>query len=206
VSDPAARPPSLLGAALGRLNRLAGLLVFLAAAAAGSQTGPFIDAYAHNLDGRAAEAARQVDAIRDRAAAVDLSLDAYVRTFREARNPVFRREGAALADQVARAEALDAARAALDAAGPLRRPVVFVRRMDPEIARATARRYAPAVPLDPAGAGYAVVAGATGWAAWQTVVGLGLLGATALRRPAAALISGPRRRAGSTRRRGRPER
>jgi len=153
VPDPAVRSRSLATAALARANRLAATVVFLAAAALGSQAGPFIDAYAQNLDGRAAEARRQVERIRERAAAVDLTLDAYVRTFVTDENPVFRREGAALARQVARAEALTATRKALAEAGPIDRPVVFLRGLDPDIARAAARGYGPSLPLDPAGAG-----------------------------------------------------
>lgn len=146
---------SMMAATVRKLTTLAEVLAAIVGGLAASQFANFTHHYVQNLAGRLDEARRDVAAIAERAAAVGLSVEAYVREFLGAASAVFRSEGAALQAKLSRAEALEAAYAALREAGWLERPVVLLTHFQAEIARDAWRHYEPAAPLDAASLFYA---------------------------------------------------
>lgn len=137
-----------------RVGNLGRILVVLAFGLAGSQLANFMDAYEQNLAGRLAEAERDVAGIIARAVQADLSLPDYLEAFRNAENPIFVREGAALQAKIERAAFLSDDLNAITRTGIALKPVVFAGRLDRDIAGEVWRRFTPALPIDGAGLVY----------------------------------------------------
>ena len=166
--------------------------VCLAVALCLSQLSNFMQHYTQNLAGRLAEAERDVAAIIDRADQADLPLYAYLNQFRQADNPVFVREGAALQAKIDRAASLSDSLARLRSAGPLEKPYRFAADIDRDIAADTWRHYEPAVPVDAASLAYASAGAVLGLMAYGLLIGVLGWPVRAVRRRAAAIP--PRRR------------
>lgn len=124
-------------------------------AAASAQGPAFVQAYLQRLGGHIDEARRTVSEVQNGAAGRTVTDDGS----RERLVEVFS----------ARVAELEASRAAIIDAHPLWRPVVMATEADPEIARATADAFTPAMPLDPTSLIYAGVGLVLGWAVWELV-------------------------------------
>jgi hypothetical protein len=94
----------------------------------------------------------------DRAAEAGMSLAAYLDVFRAADNPIFVREGEALAAKIEHYAVLSSSLAALRDAGIWDLPFVFLARLDREVAADTWAGFAPALPLDLASLAHAAMA------------------------------------------------
>jgi hypothetical protein len=161
------------------VRRLADGIGAVAGAAALSQAPEFFQQYLQRLGGRLDQAEIARDRIVAAANAHALAVRDYVAHLAANADPVVRSEGANAAATLADAERLRAAHDALAGAGPLLRPFVFLRDLDPELARATLDRFVPAVPLSAEAALYAAVGLVLGVLA---VAGMERLAAWPLRR------------------------
>lgn len=122
--------------------------------AAGSAQGPaFVQAYLQRLGGHIDEARRTVSQIQNGVAGRTVTDDG-------SRERLVEAFSLRVAD-------LEAGRAAIIDAHPLWRPVVMATRADPEIARATAETFTPAMPLDPTSLIYAGFGLVLGWVVWE---------------------------------------
>ncbi len=121
-----------------------------------SQVPEFMQQYLQRLGGHLDEARRQLDQIEAAAARSGLTLEQLTAHTAAASDPAVARLGAVLADTAARVDALAAAESAIRHASILTRPFVFMRRLDPEIARATWSIFKPALPTTLEGLFYAL--------------------------------------------------
>jgi len=122
--------------------------VFAIAGAAGfSQFPEFFRQYVQRLGGRFDQAAIQEGRIVAAAREHGLATQDYVQRLLANADAVARSEGHNLIAALGDAERLRAAYQALVGAGPLERPVVWLRHFDGSVARATLDQFIPAVPL-----------------------------------------------------------
>lgn len=149
---------TVLGGVASRLGTITEVLAAAAGALAGSQFSLYLQHYVQNLAGRLAEARAGVEGIIERSRAAGMPVYAYLEEFASAVNPVFRREGEALQEQIDRAGALSAAYHDLARAGLLERPLAFLAHVDREIAADAWRHFEPALPVDAASLAYAAMA------------------------------------------------
>lgn len=124
-------------------------------AAASAQGPAFVQAYLQRLGGHIDEARRTVAEIQNGAAGRSVTDDG-------SRERLVEAFSVRVAD-------LEASRAAITESHPLWRPVVMATQADPEIARATADAFTPAMPLDPTSLIYAGFGLVLGWAVWELV-------------------------------------
>lgn len=124
-------------------------------AAASAQGPAFVQAYLQRLGGHIDEARRTVSELQNGAAARAVTDDG-------SRERLVEAFSARLMD-------LETSRAAIIDAHPLWRPVVMASQADPEIARATAETFTPAMPLDPTSLIYAGFGLVLGWVVWELV-------------------------------------
>ena len=145
------------------LQRLPSLLSGGAGALLVSQVPAFADHYLQSLGGRLDQArlhaARIVEAARDSG----LELDAYLARLAENADPAARAQAGVAAAALEDAERLGAAYSALSAGAPGLRPLLLVQHLDGAVARATAARFSPGLPLSGEGLLYAVLGGLAGF-------------------------------------------
>lgn len=121
-----------------------------------SQGPEFMQQYAQRLGGHLAEARRHLFAFQDTAAASGLTLDQLIKQTNANPDQAVSRLGGLISDTVERVNALQGAYDALHQATLWERPFVFLRHLDPEIARATGAIFKPAVPTTIEGILYAL--------------------------------------------------
>lgn len=124
-------------------------------AAGGAQGPAFVQAYLQRLGGHIDEARRTVSELQTGAASTVVTDDGSRERLVEAFS--------------ARVSDLEASRAAILDTHPLWRPVVMATQADPEIARATADVFTPAMPLDPTSLIYAAGGLVLGWVVWELI-------------------------------------
>ena len=122
-----------------------------------SQLPEFFQQYLQRLGGHLDEARRQLEQFQRTAAQSGLTLDGLITKARAQADPALARLGQVMADTSARVGNLAAAESALRTASAWCRPFVFLRHLDPAIARATWAVFRPAVPTTLEGLAYAVV-------------------------------------------------
>jgi hypothetical protein len=133
---------SLLGAGEGLLDRVlcvAGAVVF-------TQVPEFLQQYLQRLGGHVDEARRQLLQFQAIAAQSNLSLETLARQTSANADEAVAKLGGLIAATVDRVHSLETAQSALQAASVWTRPFVFLRHMDPAIARGTWSFFKPAVP------------------------------------------------------------
>jgi hypothetical protein len=111
-----------------------------------SQGPEFMQQYLQRLGGHLAEAQRQLAVFQSTAAQAGTSLEQFIRQTGANSDPAVARLGGVMTDTMERAGSLLIAHSALLQAALWERPIVFLRHLDLEIARATAAIYKPAVP------------------------------------------------------------
>jgi hypothetical protein len=126
-------------------------------AVAFSQVPEFIQQYLQRLGGRLDEARRQLDQFRTAAEQSGLTLGQLTARAAADPDPAIGRLGSLAGQAAERVDSLAAAEAAIRHASIFARPFVFIRHLDPEIARATAAIFRPAVPTTAEGLVYALV-------------------------------------------------
>jgi len=128
------------GWALRKLDSLGGAAVAAVGGGAASQWRAFLHQYLQRLGGHADEARRGLEGTKAHVAEIIDAADAA--------------QKAVLSEMVhsgeARVSELGESLRVLADAGPVMQPVVFLRHMDPAIARATLDTFQPALPIDPA--------------------------------------------------------
>lgn len=143
---------------LGRIDRLAGSICALVLGLGAAQAQGFALAYLQRLGGHLDEARRLVDQIR-------IGVAPYDQVAQPARAAL---EAAA----AARVDELAVARDAVAAADPFLRPLELLRRVDPEIARATWADYVPTLPVEPASLTYGLLGMVVAWLVYDAITGL----------------------------------
>lgn len=122
-----------------------------------AQFPEFLQQYLQRLGGHLDEARRQLQQFQQAAAQAGLTLDRFIAETRAQPGPGMDRLGRVMADTGGRVESLQASLAALHDASVWSRPFVFLRHLDPEIARSTLAEFRPAVPTTAEGLVYAAV-------------------------------------------------
>ena len=120
-----------------------------------SQFPEFFHQYLQRLGGHLAEARRQLEQFRRAAVQAGVNLDALISEVSAQRDPAVARLGSVMLETRARVDSLAAAESALRGASAWSRPFVFLRDLDPQIARGTWAAFRPAVPTTAEGLCYA---------------------------------------------------
>jgi len=144
---------TLLGAGEGLLDRalcVIGAVIF-------SQAPEFMQQYLQRLGGHLDEARRHLLQFQDAAAQSGLSLDRLIGQTSANADPAVAKLGGVMTDTVARVDTLAVAQAAIRDASLWTRPFVFLRHLDPAIARGTWDVFKPAVPTTTEGLLYAAI-------------------------------------------------
>jgi hypothetical protein len=131
----------------------------LAGAIALSQAPRFVQEYEQRLGGALQEARRQLGEHERLASHEGLSFDAFVRRLASSPDRSVAGIGALLGEQAERAASLARQARALDAAGHFAKPLVLLRRHDPELLAAAWAKYRYTLTLDP---GFAALGGLVG--------------------------------------------
>jgi len=131
-------------------------LLCVVGAVAFSQFPEFIQQYLQRLGGHLDEARRQVAKFTEAASKADLTLPEFIARTDANGDHAVARLGDVMQGAVERADELAFANAAIHNATLWERPFVFIRHLDPEIARATWSIYQPAVPTTLEGLLYAL--------------------------------------------------
>lgn len=121
-----------------------------------SQGPEFMQQYLQRLGGHLDEARRQLAAFQRTADQAGLTLEAFIRKTSGNADVDVARLGGVMNDAVERVASLQSAHDALLHAALWERPFVFLRHLDPTIARATGTVYQPAVPTTVEGLLYAL--------------------------------------------------
>jgi hypothetical protein len=134
-----------------------------------SQAPAFADHYLQSLGGRLDQA--RLHAARIVAAARDSGLapDAYLARLAGNEDAAVRAQAGVAAAALEDAEQLGAAYSALTAGAPGLRPLLLVQHLDGAVARATAARFSPALPLSAEGLIYAALGGLAGFLIYAAV-------------------------------------
>lgn len=138
-------------------RRTVNALGALAGAALFSQFPAYYDQYVQRLGGRLDQTKIEVARIDRAAEAERATRDDYIAAFETSAASPYRRHGQIMRDQLSDLRRLGAAYAALRPAQPLERPLRFARHADAEVAVATGRDFAPALPISLAGIAYAAI-------------------------------------------------
>lgn len=158
------------------LRDLCLVLVVLVGLTGGSQISSFVDAYAQRLGGAVDELDRQVAAHRAEAAALNLTLEAYLERHRTNADPAIRGSGRTLTAMVARLSELQWARVALESAGPWSRPAVAMAHADRDLLANAYADWRPGLTIEPRwGAVGAILAWMLFWAV-STLLAYGFRG------------------------------
>ncbi|RXK53179.1 DUF2937 family protein [Oleiharenicola lentus] len=121
-----------------------------------SQGPEFMQQYLQRLGGHLDEARRQLATFQKTADQAGLTLDQFISQTAANADSAVAKLGGVMSDSVDRVASLQSAHDALLSAALWERPFVFVRQLDPSIARATAGVYQPAVPTTAEGLVYAL--------------------------------------------------
>jgi hypothetical protein len=141
----------LLGVSDGVLDRVLCVLGTVAF----SQIPEFMQQYLQRLGGHLDEARRQLRKFQEAAEQSGLTLDRLITQTGSNADPAVAKLGGVMSESVTRVEELQAAQNALMSASMWERPFVFLRNMDPDIARATWQIFKPAIPTTIEGLIYA---------------------------------------------------
>jgi hypothetical protein len=139
------------------LNSLAGHVVAVVGAAAGSQLPGFMQHYMQRLGGHVAEAEHNLRGWLEIANKSAIDLSALVDSYLASADPSVVATGHKCAADMVRVDQLRASLLALQDASVWMRPIVFVRHLDPDIADATLAIFSPNIPLDLEGLVYASI-------------------------------------------------
>jgi len=154
--------------------RMLALVAGLLAGAAASQFPEFVQQYTQRLGGAVDELRAFVVAFDNDAAAAGLTRTEALAEYQTVTTEFLMAQGARAEERIDRYERLSAGQAALEAAGPFQRALVFARDHDNAIARNTLAAFRPAVPVTPEGfvyAGAGFVLGAAALAAIASLLG-----------------------------------
>lgn len=135
------------------------VLLVLGGAIGFSQVPRFVQEYEQRLGGALQEARRQLDRLEVLARRSDLTLEAFAERSAASTDPTLAEVGRIVGEQMARVADLSGQAQALAAAGRLAKPLVLLRRHDPELLAATWARFAYTLTLDPGFAALGVLAG-----------------------------------------------
>jgi hypothetical protein len=141
------------------IGRILALAIGLICALAASQLPEFAQQYRQRLGGAVEELGRVVGRFDENAQSSGLSRDQAIARLGEQPEPLVRREGEAMGAAAERLAQLKRQREDFAAAGSFERLLVFIRQMDPGLARSTYLDFEPAVPATTEG----VVAAAAGF-------------------------------------------
>ena len=142
---------------LASIEKLWDRALCVAGAVVFSQIPEFFQQYLQRLGGHLDEARRQLDLFTQVAARSGWTLDQLIADAGSQTDPAMGRLGHLVADTRARVDVLSSTEGALRGASLWSRPFVFVRHLDPAIARATLSVFRPAVPTTMEGLVYAGV-------------------------------------------------
>jgi hypothetical protein len=142
------------------LQELTLVVAILAGTIGGSQVPRFVQEYEQRLGGASQEAGRQLAEYRRVAEATGQPFADYLRRLSGNEDPSVAATGRTIAATEARAAGLGAQAEALGRASRLLKPLVLLRRHDPELLRATWARFEPTLTLDP---GFAALGVLLGW-------------------------------------------
>ena len=124
-------------------------------AVAFAQLPEFMQQYLQRLGGHLDKARRQLAQFQDAAVRSGLTLDRLAADAQAQADPAIARLGRVIAETSSRVDDLASAESSLRSASAWTRPFVFLRHLDPGIARATASEFRPAVPTTAEGLVYA---------------------------------------------------
>jgi hypothetical protein len=144
---------ALLGAGSGLLDRalcVIGTVIF-------SQVPEFMQQYLQRLGGHLDEARRQLQQFHQTATQSGLTLDRFIAQTAANADPAVARLGGVMTEAITRVDTLEAAQSAIQHASLWSRPFVFLRHLDPAIARATGEIFKPAVPTTLEGLVYSLI-------------------------------------------------
>ena len=139
-------PPTTLHRRVRPVYRLAILALLTISAVGLSQLSPFMDAYADRLSENLERARADVDVIISHADTAGVPAYALVSAQLAASDPIQVHMGRTMQARINRAGTLVLAADALNTAGLLERPVLFIRHLDAGIVAATLRTFEPAWP------------------------------------------------------------
>jgi hypothetical protein len=122
-----------------------------------SQGPEFMQQYLQRLGGHLDEARRQLATFQKTASQAGLSLDEFIHKTGTNVDPDVARLGGVMTESADRVASLQSAHDALLGSALWERPLVFVRHLDVDIARATGAVYQPAVPTTAEGLVYALI-------------------------------------------------
>lgn len=158
-------PLRLLDGLMDRIMAVAGAIIC-------AQFPQYYAQYIQRLGGHLDEARRSVSQYVKVAASYNLSLDEYINVHLTSANNIFVSTGKVIQGLVDRLNHLESAFTALQNSSPLTRWFVFVRVMDPEIARNTWTNFTPGVPTTVEALVYALIGLLIGWGLYQGVKAL----------------------------------
>jgi Protein of unknown function (DUF2937) len=144
---------ALLGAGEGLLDRV----LCVAGAVFFAQAPEFMQQYLQRLGGHLDEARRQLQQFQRTAESSGLTLDRLITQTGSNSDAAIAKLGGVMTEAVSRVQHLESAQVALEHASLWTRPFVFLKQVDPEIARGTWSFFKPAVPTTAEGLIYAVV-------------------------------------------------
>lgn len=145
------------------IGRILALAIGLICALAASQLPEFAQQYRQRLGGAVEELGRVVTRFDESAQSSGLSRDQAIARLGDQPDPLVRREGEAMGVAAERLAQLRRQREDLATAGPFERVLVFIRQMDPGLARATYIDFEPAVPATTEGVVTAAIGFVLGW-------------------------------------------
>jgi uncharacterized membrane protein len=121
-----------------------------------SQGPEFMQQYLQRLGGHLHEAQRQLGLFRDAASRSGATLEEFIAQTRTNPNAAVAQLSSVMHDAIERTASLQTAHDALAHSSLWAKPFIFIRHLDPDIARATWAAYLPAVPTTVEGLLYAV--------------------------------------------------
>jgi hypothetical protein len=141
----------LVGVGDGVLDRVLCVLGTIAF----SQIPEFMQQYLQRLGGHLDEARRQLSQFHNAAEQSGITLERLIAQTGSNADAAVAKLGGVMSGAVARVDELSAAQSAIQSASLWERPFVFMRNMDPQIARATWQIFKPAIPTTVEGLVYA---------------------------------------------------
>ena len=127
-------------------GRTLSLAIALLAALAASQLPEFTQQYSQRLGGAIDELTRVVQRFDKDSVAVGEQRQGALERLATSPDELTRRQSAAMAENIARLDRLEAQQAEMAVAGPLRRMQAFLSDPDPQIAKATWDSFEPGIP------------------------------------------------------------
>jgi hypothetical protein len=151
------------------MDGLADRVMALAGAIALAQFPQYFAQYIQRLGGHLDEARRSVSQYQNVAASYNLSLHEYINIHLTSGNKIFAATGKLISGLVERLQHLETAFRALRGSTPWNRWWVFLRVMDPGIARRTWENFTPGIPTTAEALVYALIGLLAGWGIYQGV-------------------------------------